>query len=244
MITNDIYMHINTYDFACDKILKIISGGVSDSAEALMYNVVDGECTHETLNADDIKNIILDKDWVLLDAQFLCDLLYKYNTDRKVRNKMLEARAATIRDLNDRLKDANKNIDKLHAELQDLKREREQLKKNIERQNGKTLFWIAQNDETNARYDAAVTINKDLRKENNELRNFLSNIDGFVDQTGLYVLLQDGSERLIKGGVRHAFDSINDMFYVMDKEDETIAGFESDFVRGFMPVNRRQQRCD
>lgn len=244
MAEGKIYIHTISDNFICDKILKIISGGVSDSAEALMYNVVDGECSRETLNTNDIKNIICGNGWILLDVQSLCDLLHTYNTNRRVSNRMLEARAATICSLEGKIKDVNKNIDKLHAELQGLKREREQLKKNIKRQNNKTLFWMAQNDETNARYDTAVTINKDLRKENNELRDFLSNIDGFVDQTGLYVLLQDGSEHLIKGGVRHAFDSINDMFYVMDKEDETIAGFESDFVRGFMPVNRRQQRCD
>lgn len=61
-----------------------------------------------------------------------------------------------------------------------------------------------------------------------------------TNRSGILVFLKDDSERLIKGGVRHAFDGINSMFYVMDKDDETIAGFESDLVQGFMPVNRRQ----
>lgn len=82
----------------------------------------------------------------------------------------------------------------------------------------------------------------ELLNENKKLKDSIS--CAADKQEGILVFLKDGSERLIKSGVRHAFDSINDMFYVMDKEDETIAGFESDFVRGFMPVNRRQQRCD
>ena len=103
-MTNDIYMHINTYDFVCDKILKIISGEVSNRTEALMYNVVDGECTHETLNADDIKNIICGNGWILLDAQSLCDLLHTYNVNRGINNKMREADVATIRSLQEKIK--------------------------------------------------------------------------------------------------------------------------------------------
>ena len=85
-----------------------------------------------------------------------------------------------------------------------------------------------------------------VEKQNLELEEKLKDsISCAADkQEGILVFLKDGSERLIKRGVRHAFDSINDMFYVMDKEDKTIAGFESDFVRGFMPANMRQQRCD
>lgn len=176
MTEGKIYIHTIFDTFVCDKILKIISDGVSDSAEALMYNVVDGECSHETLNTNDIKNIICGNGWILLDVQSFCDLLHTYNTNRGISNRMLEARAATICSL-------EKKIKTLKGESDD-------------------------------------------------------------EQEGIFVFLKDGSERLIKSGVRYAFDNIHDMFYVMDKEDETIAGFESDFVRGFMPVNRRQQRCD
>lgn len=104
MTPNDIYIHINTYDFACDKILEIISGEVSDSVEALIYNVVDGECTHETLNTNDIKNIICGNGWILLDAQSLCDLLHTYNVNRGISNKMREADVATIHSLQEKIK--------------------------------------------------------------------------------------------------------------------------------------------
>lgn len=98
---------------------------------------------------------------------------------------------------------------------------------------------------SNAHIEAIESDRKLVSKLLNENKKLKDSISCTVDeQEGILVFFKDGSERLIKGGVRHAFDSINDMFYVMDKEDETIAGFESDFVRGFMPVNRRQQRCD
>ena len=98
---------------------------------------------------------------------------------------------------------------------------------------------------SNAHIEAIESDRKQISKLLNENKKLKDSISCTVDeQEGIFVFLKDGSEHLIKDGVRHAFDSINDMFYVMDKEDETIAGFESDFVRGFMPVNRRQQRCD
>lgn len=93
---------------------------------------------------------------------------------------------------------------------------------------------------SNAYNEAIESDRKKLSKLLNENKKLKDSISCAADkQEGILVFLKDGSERLIKRGVRHAFDSINDMFYVMDKEDETIAGFESDFVRGFMPVNRR-----
>ena len=93
---------------------------------------------------------------------------------------------------------------------------------------------------SNAHNEAIESYRKQLSKLLNENKKLKDSISCAADkQEGILVFLKDGSERLIKRGVRHAFDSINDMFYVMDKEDETIAGFESDFVRGFMPVNRR-----
>lgn len=98
---------------------------------------------------------------------------------------------------------------------------------------------------SNEHIEAIESDRKQLSKLLNENKKLKDSTSCTVDeQEGIFVFLKDGSERLIKGGVRHAFDNIHDMFYVMDKEDETIAGFESDFVRGFMPVNKRQQRCD
>lgn len=87
-------------------------------------------------------------------------------------------------------------------------------------------------DETNARYDTAVKTNKDLREENNGLRDLLRNADRFVDQTGLYVLFKDGSSTFVNYGKKYEYTDA--LFNVYDANGCKIAEFYKDDVRGII----------
>lgn len=112
--------------------------------------------------------------------------------------------------------------------MQDLKREREQLKKNIEREKIKVAFWLAQVDEIKAKYDTAVEINKDLREENNKLRDLLRNADRFAPQTGFDVLFKDGSSIFMGFDKTHEGTAM--FFNVHDASGRVIALFRKEGV--------------
>ena len=173
--------------------------------------------------------------WELLDAEKICELLYKQREYIRIIHESaeLERQLISARDFAEQeVKEKERICESMQARLM-------QVAEELDETIGSYRKQLA---------DANESINKmreqfsRVLSENKKLKDSIS--CAADEQEGIFVFLKDGSERLIKGGVRHAFDNIHDMFYVMNKEDETIAGFESDFVRGFMPVNRRQQRCD
>lgn len=164
---------------------------------------------------------LLNECWELLDAEKICELLRK--------------QSECIRIIHESAEYERQLISARDFAVQEVK-EKERICESVQAK----LTQVANELDVERKKRAHV------EKQNLELEEKLKDsISCAADkQEGILVFLKDGSERLIKRGVRHAFDSINDMFYVMDKEDKTIAGFESDFVRGFMPANMRQQRCD
>lgn len=151
------------------------------------------------------------------------------DSDLEQKAKLCETQANIFKSQRDKL--TNK-LDELHTELQNLKQERERLKNKIKREKIKIAFWLTRLDEANAKYDTAVTINKDLRKENNELRDLLRNVDGFVDQTGLYVLFKDGSSTFVNYGKE--YEDTDALFNVFNASGYKIAEFYKDDVRGII----------
>lgn len=211
-----VWVHCNKEDNGYDKYLVIdyVTNSCFNCRETPFGKVTSFAYYRDAYLLDD-------ECWELIDSEKLCELLCSYNKCISV----IHEQVAYERQL----------ISKREFAEQEVK-EKERICESMQTR----LTQVAEElDATIGFYREQVS---KLLNENKKLKDSIScTVD---EQEGIFVFLKDGSERLIKGGVRHAFDNIHDMFYVMDKEDETIAGFESDFVRGFMPVNRRQQRCN
>lgn len=178
-----------------------------------------GKVTSFVCHGDDY--LLDDECWELIDSEKICELLYNHREDIRIiyEDAAYERQLISARDFAEQeVKEKERICESVQAKLTQVANELD-----VERK--KRAHVEKQNLELEEKLKDSISCAADK-------------------QEGILVFLKDGSERLIKRGVRHAFDSINDMFYVMDKEDKTIAGFESDFVRGFMPANMRQQRCD
>lgn len=122
MAEGNIYIHTISDNFNCDKVVEIVKGD-----RAAVYSIADDSCTFEDINES---KIVLDKEWIRVDAKNIRNILHEYMGSCGIYRKIIEYREETIANLNKKIEDLvteirhrDDTISRLREKIEVLKRE-------------------------------------------------------------------------------------------------------------------------